>query len=82
MRSVLPQNQRSLRYLIFSQAGLFAANGLTIPLMANHYATLNADATIVGLIFAVQQFGSLAAPICGGCVRMPSVSAVQSSFGR
>lgn len=66
MRSVLPQNQRSLRYLIFSQAGLFAANGLTIPLMANHYATLNADATLVGLIFAVQQFGSLAAPYLWG----------------
>ena len=66
MRGVLPQNQHSLRFLIISQAGLFAANGLTIPLMANHYATLHADATLIGLIFAVQQFGSLAAPYIWG----------------
>ncbi len=59
-------HRRSFLFLILSQAGLFAANGLTVPLMANHYATLNADPTIIGIIFAVQQFGSLAAPYLWG----------------
>ena len=66
MFSVPQVHRRSFLFLILSQAGLFAANGLTVPLMANHYATLNADPTIIGIIFAVQQFGSLAAPYLWG----------------
>ena len=33
-------NARSLRFLALSQASLFASNGLTIPLMANHFGAL------------------------------------------
>lgn len=66
MQSLPPRNQRSLRFLTLSQAGLFAANGLTIPLLANHFAALGAGPALVGIIFAAQQFGSLAAPYLWG----------------
>jgi len=66
MQSLPVHNQRSLRFLTLSQAGLFAANGLTIPLMANHFATLGAGPALVGIMFAAQQFGSLAAPYLWG----------------
>jgi MFS family permease len=66
MQSLPVRNQRSLRFLTLSQAGLFAANGLTIPLMANHFATLGAGPALVGIMFAAQQFGSLAAPYLWG----------------
>ena len=66
MQSLPVHNQRSWRFLTLSQAGLFAANGLTIPLMANHFATLGAGPALVGIMFAAQQFGSLAAPYLWG----------------
>ena len=66
MQSLLLHNQRSMRFLTLSQAGLFAANGLTVPLLANHFATLGAGPALVGIMFAAQQFGSLAAPYLWG----------------
>lgn len=66
MRSVPSHNQRSLRFLILSQAGLFAANGLTIPLFANHFSSLQAGPALIGMLFAAQQFGSLVAPYLWG----------------
>lgn len=59
-------NQRSLRFLALSQAGLFAANGLTVPLMVNHFGALGAGPALVGLLFATSQFGSLIAPYLWG----------------
>ena len=59
-------NRRSLRYLALSQAGLFAANGLTVPLMVNHFGALGAGPALVGLMFAASQFGSLIAPYLWG----------------
>lgn len=59
-------NQRSLRFLALSQAGLFAANGLTVPLMVNHFGSLGAGPALVGLMFAASQFGSLIAPYLWG----------------
>lgn len=59
-------NQRSLRFLALSQAGLFAANGLTVPLMVNHFGALGAGPALVGLMFAASQFGSLIAPYLWG----------------
>jgi len=62
MMSVAQLNRRSLRFLALSQAGLFASNGLTVPLMANHFGELGAGPAIVGMMFAAQQLGSLIAP--------------------
>jgi MFS family permease len=59
-------NQRSLRFLALSQAGLFAANGLTVPLMVNHFGALGAGPALVGLMFAASQIGSLVAPYLWG----------------
>jgi MFS family permease len=59
-------NRRSLRFLALSQAGLFAANGLTVPLMVNHFGALGAGPALVGLMFAASQFGSLIAPYLWG----------------
>lgn len=59
-------NQRSLRFLALSQAGLFAANGLTVPLMVNHFGALGAGPALVGLMFAASQLGSLIAPYLWG----------------
>ena len=59
-------NQRSLRFLALSQAGLFAANGLTVPLMVNHFGALGAGPALVGLMFAASQLGSLIAPYFWG----------------
>ena len=59
-------NARSLRFLALSQASLFASNGLTIPLMANHFGGLGATPGAVGFLFAAQQAGSLVAPYIWG----------------
>ncbi|MFZ9856883.1 MAG: MFS transporter [Roseiflexaceae bacterium] len=59
-------NRRSLRFLALSQAGLFAANGLTVPLMVNHFGALGAGPALVGLMFAASQLGSLVAPYLWG----------------
>lgn len=59
-------NARSLRFLALSQASLFASNGLTIPLMANHFGALGANPGAVGFLFAAQQVGSLVAPYIWG----------------
>ena len=59
-------NARSLRCLALSQASLFASNGLTIPLMANHFGALGAAPAAVGLLIAAQQAGSLVAPYIWG----------------
>lgn len=59
-------NRRSLRFLALSQAGLFASNGLTVPLMVNHFGGLGAGPALVGLMFAASQFGSLIAPYLWG----------------
>ena len=59
-------NARSLRFLALSQASLFASNGLTIPLMANHFGALGAAPAAVGLLIAAQQAGSLVAPYIWG----------------
>jgi len=59
-------NARSLRFLALSQASLFASNGLTIPLMANHFGALGAKPGAVGFLFAAQQAGSLVAPYIWG----------------
>jgi MFS family permease len=59
-------NARSLRFLALSQASLFASNGLTIPLMANHFGALGSAPAAVGLLFAAQQAGSLVAPYIWG----------------
>lgn len=66
MMSVAQLNRRSLRFLALSQAGLFASNGLTVPLMANHFGELGAGPAIVGMMFAAQQLGSLVAPYLWG----------------
>lgn len=66
MQSLPVHNQRSLRFLTFSQAGVFAASGLTIPLMANHFANLGAGPALVGILLAAQQFGALTAPYLWG----------------
>lgn len=66
MISVAQLNRRSLRFLALSQAGLFASNGLTVPLMANHFGELGAGPAIVGMMFASQQLGSLIAPYLWG----------------
>lgn len=66
MSSASQANRRSLRFLALSQAGLFASNGLTVPLMANHFGELGAGPAIVGIMFAAQQLGSLVAPYLWG----------------
>ncbi len=59
-------NARSLRFLALSQASLFASNGLTIPLMANHFGALGSKPGAVGFLFAAQQAGALVAPYIWG----------------
>ena len=59
-------NARSLRFLALSQASLFASNGLTIPLMANHFGALGANPGAVGFRLAAQQGGALVAPYVWG----------------
>jgi PPP family 3-phenylpropionic acid transporter len=61
-------NSRSLRFLTLAQAGLFASNGLTIPLMANHMHTVVAAPVAIGLLFAAQQAGGLLAPYIWGAL--------------
>lgn len=61
-------NGRSLRFLTLAQASLFASNGLTVPLMANHMHTVVSAPAAVGLLFAAQQAGGLLAPYVWGAV--------------
>ena len=61
-------NGRSLRFLTLAQASLFASNGLTIPLMANHMHTVVSAPAAVGLLFAAQQAGGVLAPYLWGAL--------------